>query len=139
MPDQNSPAQIDNAVLTAEEVKEIEESGRASQTLADLRADLGAINARLAADAGDLSPSAYIESRRYLGQLDQALKALEDPNASKYFNGSWKARGQNVAELIDHLKNRGLRFAPATPGKEAAYTALYNALRNYEAATRSSH
>jgi len=87
----------------------------------------------LDASADDLTPGQYIEAKRYLNQVRQAIRALEDPKAANYFNNTWNAKGKNVAELVDHLNKEGLEFAPATPGDEAAYRALYNALRNFEA------
>jgi len=102
-------------------------------TLKDLRNDYEALNKELARTASTdaLTPSQSIEARRFLRQLDQAIRALSDPNASRYFD-DWKAKGKTVQELTAFLIDSGLEFAPATPGDEAAYSALYQALRAYE-------
>jgi len=109
------------------------------ETLKDVQKDFKTLSDKIA-DTGttdELSPSQYIEAKRYLRQLDQAIKALNDPKAEKYFD-DWKAKGKTVAELLDHMMSNGLQFAPAASGDEAAYNALYEALRSYEAGLQSS-
>jgi hypothetical protein len=106
----------------------------AETTLKDVRNDYKTLSDKVAetASTDELSPSQYIEAKRYLRQLDQAIKALSSgPKASKYFD-DWRAKGKTVAELVDHMMTNGLEFAPAASGDEAAYSALYQALRAYE-------
>jgi len=105
----------------------------AATTLKDVQNNYRILSDKLAATAStdELSPSQYIEAKRYLRQLDQAIKALNDPKASNYFD-DWKAKGRTVAELVDHMTKNGLDFAPATSGDESAYSALYQALRQFE-------
>jgi hypothetical protein len=101
--------------------------------LKDIKGDFKAMNDRLNESADELSPSQYIEARRFLNQLGAAIKVLSDPKVANYFNNTWNARGGNVAELVSHMTKAGLTFAPAAPGDEAAYRAVYNALRAFEA------
>jgi hypothetical protein len=102
--------------------------------LKDIRADYNAINNKLSEGGqDDVSAQQYMEARRFLTQLNASINALRDPNVSKYFNKTWDAKGNTVAELVDHMTREGLTFAPAAPGQEAAYRALYPALRAYEA------
>jgi hypothetical protein len=103
-----------------------------SALLKDINSDFKALNEELSASAGDLSPSHYIEAKRYLNQLAQAVRALADPNAVKYFNNTWNAKGKNAAELVANMTRDGLVFAPAAPGDEAAYSSLYQSLRAFE-------
>ena len=56
---------------------------------------------------------------------------MKSPGATKYFDGTWVARGKDVAELVNYMREQGLQFAAATPGDDAAYRALYNALAAY--------
>jgi hypothetical protein len=98
----------------------------------DLRSYLKTLNNLLSSGHEDLSPSQYIEARKYLNQLAEAVKALDDPRVANYFNESWRATGSTVAELIKNMNDKGLKFAPATPGEEAPYDALYQALRVFE-------
>jgi len=80
----------------------------------------------------DLTPSQSIEARKFMNQMASAIKALSDPKATNYFNNTWNAKGRNVAELVEHMNREGLRFAPAAPGDEASYRAMYQALRAFE-------
>jgi hypothetical protein len=97
--------------------------------LKDIRAELSRLNAVLVATVGDLSPSQYVQARRYLHHVEDALKALENPSVAYYFNGSWVARCKTVAELVQYMLDRGLVFAPAVAGDDDAYQALYRALQ----------
>jgi hypothetical protein len=83
------------------------------------------------------SPNQYIEARRFLEQLEESLKVLEQPDAGRHFTGEYAARGKNVAELVAHMTKRGLRFAPAVRGDEAAYLTLHQALAEYTVAAHA--
>jgi hypothetical protein len=102
-------------------------------TVKDLQADLQALNDTLEGNVNTLSPAQYIEARRYLNMVSSAIKALEDPNASNFINQDWIAKGKNVAELVKFMAEKGLQFAPAIPGDEPAYRALYHALAAFDA------
>jgi hypothetical protein len=99
----------------------------------DMQNDLRALAERLNGRVGELSPSQYIEARRYLSQVGEAIAALSDPKVGTYFNPSWVSKARDVAELVNFMGKSGLRFAPATPGDEPAYTALYRALADFDA------
>jgi hypothetical protein len=102
--------------------------------LKDMRNNLDRMRERLDESVGDRSPSQYIEARRFLNQVRDALAALGDPKVSTYFGQNWVSKAKNVAELIDYMKSKGLRFAPATAGDEPAYNAVYRALADFDAA-----
>jgi hypothetical protein len=101
--------------------------------LKEIRAELSRLNHVLVATAGDLSPSQYVEARRYLHQVEDAVKALEDPRVANYVNGSSVPRCKTVVELVQYMSDRGLVFAPAVAGDADAYRALYSALRAFDA------
>jgi hypothetical protein len=103
------------------------------ELIQDIRGDAKAIAAALDETASDLSPPQYIEARRFLRRLEDGITALADPRVANYFNNNWQPRGKNVAELVGHMTRLGLQFAPASPGDEAAYRAVFQALRAYEA------
>jgi len=119
-----------NLIWAVQQLKDKDPIDRA--TLRDIQRDYRKLNDLLAAGVSDMSPSQYIESRRFLNQLGESIRALEDPKAANYFS-SWTPKGKNVAELVSHMLKEGLKFAPATGGDEAAYRSLYQALKAYEA------
>ncbi len=98
----------------------------------DMQAELTRLNNTLLNNINELSPSEYIEARKYLNLLADAVLALKDPKVSNYFNQNWVPKGKNVAELIKYMSERGLRFAPAVPGDTDAYRALYHALQAFD-------
>jgi hypothetical protein len=106
-------------------------------TLRDMMSDVRKMNDTLVRNVGELSPSEYVEAKRYLNNLDGAIRALQDPNVSNQLNQNWTARAHNVAELVDFVGQKGLKFAPATPGDEPAYRYLYQRLVAYDAAFSS--
>jgi hypothetical protein len=67
----------------------------------------------------------YIESQRFLRQVGAAVQLLEQPEAEFYLN---PLQGKTVAELVEHMKSKGLHFAPATVGCDRYYIALHRAL-----------
>src|SRR5260370_39403751 len=87
-------------------------------TLVPIKEALARLHKALDANITRMSPSEYLEASRYLSQLDDAYKALQDPNVTKYFddNKTWGAKGRTVADLVDNIsKVQGIRLAPATP------------------------
>jgi len=98
----------------------------------DIQAALNSLDDTLKKNINELTPSQYIESRRYLNFLKEGVKALQGDQAADYLNGKYAAKGKTVAELIKYMTENGLKFAPATPGAEGAYRALHFALVAYD-------
>ena len=48
----------------------------------DIKGDFKALTDRLSESADELSPSQYIEARRFLNQLGAAIRALSDPKVA---------------------------------------------------------
>lgn len=102
-----------------------------ADTVQDMKTAIDKLYAELKSNIQRTSVNDYIQAKRYLDELSQAAQALGDPNVSKYVTGQWSAKGSTVAELVANMTRQGLRFAPATQGDEAAYTALHNDLVAY--------
>ncbi len=79
----------------------------------------------------DLPPGQYVEAKRFLADLGETLRALEQPDAAEHLSRQARPRGKTVAELIHSMTRQGFHFAPAVAGDEAAYLALYRALVRY--------
>jgi len=90
------------------------------------------LHRKLESKVSELSPAQYMEAKKFLNNIDDAIRALQDPNVANYFTGKYAAKARTVAELVDYMSKQGLSFAPAVPGDEAAYHALYNALLAYD-------
>jgi hypothetical protein len=101
--------------------------------LRDMMGDVRRMNDTLLRSAGDVSPSDYVEAKRFLSSLDSALRALQDPNVGNQLNQAWTARAHNMAELIDFMEQKGLKFGPAAAGDEPAYRYIYQRMLAYDA------
>lgn len=82
--------------------------------------------------------SSYLKGKRFLDDLANSLKVLQDPDAAKFLSGAVAARGNNVQELVDNMTAEGLKFAPATPGADSAYYSLHNSFVSYARGAQSS-
>jgi hypothetical protein len=99
----------------------------------DMRRDLDVLNNQLLVSVNTISPAQYIEAKRYLNLLGDAVRALSDPKVANYFNQNWIPQAKTVGELVKFMADNGLQFAPATPDDKPAYRALYHALAAYDA------
>jgi hypothetical protein len=107
-------------------------SGNIDADLLDKLHDaVAAMEERFKGTAREITPTQYIQGMRYLRELRGSLRVLQDPNASNYLSGKWRAQGATVADLVHNMSSQGLQFAPAASGDEPSYTALHRALVTY--------
>jgi hypothetical protein len=74
----------------------------------------------------EISSTDYITAKRYLNELANTIKAIGNPEVSK-----WTAQGRTIAALTGNMTQNGVKFAAASPGDEAAYNAMHSALVAY--------
>src|SRR5262249_14538581 len=99
--------------------------------LLKLRDGLKGLDGLLTDHIHEVSPSEHIQAERYLTELGAALEGLRRDDASRYLDGSLAldaTRLKTVSDLVAFMKEKGLTFAPAVGGDEAAYLALHRAL-----------
>jgi hypothetical protein len=106
-------------------------------SLYQMNLDLDRMQKLLIGKVRDLPPLQYIEARRFLNNLGDALEVLGQPDPASYFNGKYAARGQTVPDLVHYMTDHGLQFAPVVAGEEAAYVALHRALADYTLGLRN--
>jgi hypothetical protein len=102
-----------------------------AKTLTRLRDDVDELRGLLKKRLSDLPAREYINAKRHLGELDDALAVLEGGEAAEYVKGAFSLDShkiKTVQDLVKFMKDRGLSFAPSTHGGEAAYVALRRAL-----------
>jgi hypothetical protein len=118
--------------LLADAARQLRAGRRVSaDTLKDAHEAAQKLHAHLAAQIADLTPSQYIESKRFLGRIDRALQALSRPDVVDDSSGRHDFRGKSVGELVEHAMKHKLQFEPALGGDELAYLAVYHALVLY--------
>jgi hypothetical protein len=105
-----------------------------AKLLNELRSARADMQETLDASVQDLTPTHWIQARRYLNTLQETIRTLERPTAANYATGKWAARGDTVTELVMNLTRDGLTFAPAAPGSEFAYNSLFQSLAQYDQA-----
>jgi hypothetical protein len=103
-----------------------------ADTLNSLISTVDGLEAQLKDNVANISANEYIASLRYLRQLEDSVKALQDPKVNNYINGKWQAKGDTVAQLVTNMTQDGLQFAPAVSGQQAAYTSVYRAMADYD-------
>jgi hypothetical protein len=113
----------------AEAVKLAEFKGQVDAgTLRDMMEDVRKLRAKVSANINDLTPSQYSAASRFLNQMEDAFKALQQPDVADYLGQKYMAQGKTVGDLLDFMMRKGLSFAPAVSGDEGAYQALHNYL-----------
>jgi hypothetical protein len=76
---------------------------------------IGKLNDAVVNRAREMTPTEFIQARRYLREVRDAVKVFQDPKVGNYFNRRWQARGETVTDLIRNMSADGLVFAPASP------------------------
>jgi hypothetical protein len=102
--------------------------------LKDLAVNLAGLQKLLGRNVKELPTDQYIEAKRFLNDFEDGLKGLRQENVANYFNQNWVAKGKTVQDLVDHMASKGLTFAAAVSGDEAAYQAIHQALAAYDIA-----
>jgi hypothetical protein len=126
------------ASLAQDAVKEAEFNNRVDPgSLRTMNEDLDRMQKQLSRSVGDLPVSQYMEAKRFLGDLGDALKVMAQPDAASYINRKYSAKGKTVPDLIKYMSDNGLQFAPAVSGDETAYQALHRALAAYATGLQS--
>ena len=124
--------------LTQAAVRQAEFNGRVDPgTSTQLTNDVDSLQRQLRKKSGDLSFALYTEAKTFLSSLEDAIRALRQPDVGNYFTGKFAIKAKTLPELVALMTQQGLQFAPAVPGDEAAYAALHQALANYDLAVQA--
>jgi hypothetical protein len=118
--------------LAPKVVKQVAAGKVDANALTSLNQAISALRARLRDDVRAMSSTDYMQALRFVNQLRDSARALQDPMAANFFS-AWTLTAQNVGELVDQMTQKGLRFGPAPLGTETHYTALQRALVAYAA------
>jgi hypothetical protein len=94
----------------------------------DLTNTVNGMQNTLKAQIDNVPVNEFMNAKRYLNQLLDAINTLGGPNVTKYLTGQWSARGETIADVIENMTSQGLTFAPAIMGAEGSYNSTYRAL-----------
>jgi hypothetical protein len=114
-------------------VTQVKSSGEPDVDLLDmLDGAMLRLQGKLDSQVNDLTPSQYVRANRYVKEVRDSLKVFNDPMVKDYFNNTYEAKGDTVAELVRNMMDKGLRFAPAATGDETSYTVLHRLMVTYD-------
>jgi len=105
--------------------------------LRDLTVQVEDLRNQLTRKSNEIQTGKYLDAKRYLNDLDDALAAVEGGEAKAQFDYQKLVNEGKIADvntLITTMVTRGWRFAPSTAADEAAYRALHSALSAYDVA-----
>jgi len=111
-------AQIDGKVDNAK-------AARAKRTAEGMKSMLFDIRSKV-------SFNDYVAALEFLSKLTGTVETLSKPGAKGFFDGTYSAKGKDVAELVTNMNSKGLKFGLSTPGLEPYYMNLYQQLVTYE-------
>ncbi len=80
----------------------------------------------------------FVEAKRFLDPLKDAVSALRQPTSQRYLDGTYSAKGRTVPELVNHMVQNGLSFTACNPGEENIYYALHDKFVAYTASAESA-
>jgi len=122
--------QVDELIVKAVHQADFQTVDRG--TLKDIVDNMKKLQERVSSHVNDMGTGKYLEAKRYLNAVDEAVRALGQDDITNYFNHKYEARGNTVAELVKYMKDKGLRFAPSIGSEEGAYKAVHQALVSYD-------
>ena len=105
------------------------------ETVRDIQRSVERMQEELKNQIKEMTPNDYIQSLRFLRELGSTARALGESNAADLVSGKWQPEASTVDQLIAAMTKRGVHFAPARKGDEAAYTSLYHSLRAFDMQT----
>lgn len=127
----------DTETLAQELIAQARTNGRVSgNQLKDLTDKVKQLQELLDDNITKMPARKYLQSQRFIDTFRSALDALETRGlARRYYDfRDWAKGGKTAKELVEYMRTKGLTFAPALEGDEAAYEAIYSALAQYSAA-----
>lgn len=109
--------------LGAKAVQQAQAGNLDGETLAGLIEAVDGMQKRLKSNVARVEANQYIQAKRFLNSLEGATQTLQNPNVTRVADRGWLAQVNTVADLVGQMTRKGLRFAAASPGGEASYTA----------------
>jgi hypothetical protein len=127
--------QLDNLTKTA--IAQAKSDGRVDpEIIRQLDDSVSSMQQRLRDKTVNLSFDVHQEAKTFLNNLQAGIGALRQPDVKFLINGEYHIKAQTVPELVKWMSDKGVKFAPAMPGDEAAYTTLQERLSTYDRSLR---
>jgi hypothetical protein len=111
--------------------QQAEQTGKGDPaTIKDLRTNIKNLRDKLVARVNDIPTEQYTDARRFLSDLEDAVRGVERGDAPSFFDFQKFVRGgkRTVTDVVNYMNENGLTFAPAVEGDQGAYEALYQSM-----------
>ncbi len=105
--------------------------GKAADPAAADRLAAAATKAKAAPAVRNLQADDRAAVTKFLDGLEAVAKEAKDPSLAGIGAPKWGNMGATASELVRYMDRHKLQFAPAPPGSEEAYSALYRGLTGY--------
>jgi len=102
----------------------------------DLNRLTQALRQKLKARIAEIAPASFVEAGRFLNYLEEGLRLLSQPKAGEQLAANLGDKDMSIGQVVQHMRDNALRFAPAMTGDEPAYVAMHRALVGYHNGTR---
>jgi hypothetical protein len=73
----------------------------------------------------------YLPAKRCLQRLETSTKRLIKSDNPAAFDDAYRLRGKTAADVVRHVMNNALEFAPPEPGGEATYDKLFHSVKAF--------
>lgn len=99
----------------------------------EVRSEMSAMREtlRVQVSKDEIDTGTYFTAIQFYNSLSASIDALGRPDARRQLSGALSPKARNVQELVEFVSGNGLKFAPATPGNEAAYQVAHDAFVRY--------
>lgn len=124
---------LDTAVGNLQDDKEVALASQKQlwDALDGLKAELAAYGRELPKPLSPHDGLPYVNAKEHVLSLKSSIRRLIETRSAAAFDGSFGFQGKSVGELVQHMMGKGLEFAKAEPGGEAAYRRVYVCLRAF--------
>jgi hypothetical protein len=110
--------------------------GSDPRTLDELNHSTQALRQKLKGRVAEITPASFVEAGRFLTYLEEGLRLLSQPKAGEQLAASLGDKDMSIGQVVQYMRDKALRFAPAMTGDEPAYVAMHRALVGYHNGAR---
>jgi len=101
------------------------------EIIKDLQALTAQLNGLLRVNINAMGFNDYTEAKKFVDSIDASITVLARADARDFLEGGNVGKAKNVQDLIRHMNEKGLKFAPVVGNNEGAYLAMHRALVQY--------
>ncbi len=86
---------------------------------------------KLVGNASTWGLGEFLNAKQFVKNMDDTILFLKQPDVQNWLPGKHAFKNKTIQEMISCMAEKGLRFAPATVGSDAAYKLIHRDLVQY--------